>query len=113
MIPAELLAAVPLIVDGRPGDWLRSQHPTVAEPIEALNLRRTDWVREAHQAYFSAGARVLRTNTHAASAVALAQYGLEDRCEAVNNTAAACFHSMMFIQPIQATRSSPTNSSRS
>jgi homocysteine S-methyltransferase len=90
MIPPELLASLPLIVDGRPGDWLRRQQPALAEPIEALNLRRPDWVREAHQAYFAAGSRVLRTNTHAASALALGAHGLEDRCEAVNNSGAAC-----------------------
>jgi 5-methyltetrahydrofolate--homocysteine methyltransferase len=90
MIPASLVERLPLLMDGRPGPWLRRQHPKVAEPIEALNLRRPDWVRAAHQAYFSGGARVLRTNTHAASAIALAAHGLEERCEAVNNSGAAC-----------------------
>lgn len=90
MIPANLVERLPLLMDGRPGDWLRRQHPNVAEPIEALNLRRPDWVRAAHQAYFASGARALRTNTHAASAFALAAHGLDERCEAVNNSGAAC-----------------------
>jgi methionine synthase I (cobalamin-dependent) len=90
MIPAELTERLPLLMDGRPGAWLRRRHPNVAEPIEALNLRRPEWVRAAHQAFFSSGARVLRTNTHAANVHALTAHGLAERCEAINNSGAAC-----------------------
>lgn len=90
MIPARLVERLPLLLDGRPGDWLRRQHPDARLPVEALNLSRPDWVREAHRAYFASGARALRTNTHAASGPALAAHGLEERCEAVNGSGAAC-----------------------
>ncbi len=90
MIPAALLARLPLLTDGRPGDWLRQQHSRVAGPVEALNLRRPDWVQVAHSEFFGAGARVLRTNTRFASAPTLARHGLDDRCEAINNSGAAC-----------------------
>ena len=90
MIPPQLLERLPLLLDGRPGDWLRLRHPDARAPIEALNLSRPDWVREAHRAFFAGGARALRTNTHAASALALAAHGLEERCEAVNGSGAAC-----------------------
>jgi homocysteine S-methyltransferase len=90
MIPAALLAHLPLLTDGSPGDWLRQRHARVAAPVEALNLRRPHWVRSAHSEFFGAGARVLRTNTRFASAPALARHGLDDRCEAINNSGSAC-----------------------
>lgn len=90
MIPAALLARLPLLTDGDPGDWLRQRHPRVAGPVEALNLRRPDWVQVAHSEFFGAGARVLRTNTRLANASALARHGLDNRCEAINNSGTAC-----------------------
>src|SRR5579863_3127897 len=90
MIPAALLTQLPLIADGRPDFCLRQRHPALSGPMEGINLRRPDWVRSVHAEYFAAGARVLRTNTHAASALALGAEGLEERCEAVNNSGAAC-----------------------
>jgi homocysteine S-methyltransferase len=89
MIPAHLLERLPLIADGAPADWLRSQHPGVGGLAEALNLRRPEWVQAGHAAFFRAGARVLRTNSAQANAVVLAALGLEERCEAINNSATA------------------------
>jgi len=89
MIPAHLVEKLPLIADGAPGDLLRARHPKVAGPVEAFNLRRPEWVRAAHGAYFQAGARVLRTNSAHANEVALGIHGLEERCEAINNSATA------------------------
>ena len=90
MIPAQLLSRLPLLMDGSPGDWLRQRHPALAGPVEALNQRKPEWVQIVHSEFFGAGARVVRTNTRAASSLALAQHGLDDRCEAINNSGAAC-----------------------
>ncbi len=89
MIPAHLIEKLPLIADGVPGDWLRAQHRGVGGLAEALNLRRPEWVQAAHTAFFQAGARVLRTNSAQANAVVLAAQGLDERCEAINNSASA------------------------
>ncbi len=95
MIPAALLARLPLVMDGNPGDWLRQQRRGIAGPIEALNQRKPEWVRDAHSQFFGAGARMVRTNTLAASELALARHGLDDRCEAINNSGTACVREML------------------
>jgi homocysteine S-methyltransferase len=89
MIPAHLLDHLPLLADGAPAAWLRARHPGVGGLAEALNLRRPDWVQAGHAAFFQAGANVLRTNSAQANAVVLAAQGLEERCEAINNSATA------------------------
>jgi methionine synthase I (cobalamin-dependent) len=100
MIPAALLSRLPLLMDGSPGDWLRQRHPGVAGPIEALNLRKPEWVQQAHSEFFGAGARVVRTSTRAASALALARHGLDDRCEAIHNSGAACVRKAIGTQAV-------------
>lgn len=89
MIPPHLLARLPLLADGAPGDLLLARHPGVSGPPEALNLRRPEWVQAVHTEFLDAGAQALRTNSAQASAAALAAHGLEERCEAVNNSAMA------------------------
>jgi methionine synthase I (cobalamin-dependent) len=90
MISSELFSRVPLIVDGAPGDWLRRKHPALARPVEALNLRKPEWVRAAHAEFMAAGAQVLRTNTRHADALSLARHELHERCEAIVNSGVAC-----------------------
>jgi homocysteine S-methyltransferase len=101
MIHPDLLRRVPLIADGPPGPWLKAVHPG-AGPPEALNLRHPEHVQAAHEAYFRAGARVLRANTAAANALALAACGLADRCEAVNNAGVALLRAAVGAQGVVA-----------
>ncbi|HEX7926888.1 MAG TPA: homocysteine S-methyltransferase family protein [bacterium] len=93
MIPPHLLERIPLLADGAPGDALLMQHKQAATSVgglpEAFTLRRPEWVQGIHDAFFQAGARVLRTNTAQANAVSLAALELQERCEAVNNSAMA------------------------
>jgi homocysteine S-methyltransferase len=94
MIPPHLLERIPLLADGTPGDALFAQHPGAGQKglgglPEGFNLRRPDWVQATHAAFFQAGARALRTNSAQANAVMLGALGLDERCEAINNSAMA------------------------
>lgn len=79
----------PLVADGAVGMRLAALHADRSAPPEALNLSHGDLVRAVHQEYLAAGAELHRTNTRYANAVALAAYGLAERCESVNNSASA------------------------
>jgi len=93
VIPPHLLEHIPLLADGAPGDTLFAQHRGAMAASgglpEGFNLRRPEWVQAVHDAFFQAGARVLRTNSAQANAVALSALGLDARCEAINNSAMA------------------------
>ena len=89
MIPPHLLERIPLLADGAPGDWLAAQHKGLGGIAESVNLRRPEWVQAGHDAFYKAGSRALRTNTAQANAVTLAAQELEERCEAINNSAMA------------------------
>lgn len=52
--------------------------------FEALNLERPDVIRGVHDAYISAGAQVIETNTFGANADRLAPSGHEDRVREIN-----------------------------
>jgi len=52
--------------------------------FEALNLERPDVIRGVHDAYISAGAQVIETNTFGANADRLASSGLEGRVREIN-----------------------------
>ncbi|MDP6935085.1 MAG: homocysteine S-methyltransferase family protein, partial [Myxococcota bacterium] len=55
---------------------------------DEVNLSQPELVRDIHGAYLKAGAEVLTTNTFGANELRLSAYGLEDRVEDVNATAA-------------------------
>ena len=55
---------------------------------EVLNLSCPQAVRELHAGYLAAGADAVLTNTFGASAVTLAEYGLEERTYEINKAAA-------------------------
>ena len=52
--------------------------------FEALNLERPDVIRGVHDAYISAGAQVIETNTFGANADRLGPSGHEDRVREIN-----------------------------
>ncbi|MDP8222525.1 MAG: methionine synthase [Candidatus Lernaella stagnicola] len=55
---------------------------------EVLNLTVPDKIHEIHRAYLAAGADIVETNTFGGVAQVLAEYGLDDRVEHINETAA-------------------------
>ena len=76
-----------LIADG---DYQQlALHQGDNQPLPLLNISHPEAVEAAHRAYMLAGADLIRTNTRGADALTLARYGLEDRCEAINNSGAA------------------------
>ena len=88
----------PLIADGSVRTRLMLTHPGGEEPVEALNLTGPERVREVHGEFLAAGASLHRTNTHAANRVALGAHQLEERCEAVNNSASALVRDVIGAQ---------------
>lgn len=54
---------------------------------EYLNLSAPEKIVELHRSFVEAGAMVLETNTFGASRIVLAEYGLENRVEAINAAA--------------------------
>jgi len=56
---------------------------------ELLNVTAPDVITAMHAAFLDAGAMVVETNTFGASRIVLAEYGLEDRVDAINHAAVA------------------------
>ncbi|MFC4077570.1 methionine synthase [Salinithrix halophila] len=55
---------------------------------ENLNLTRPDVIRRIHENYLEAGADIIETNTFGATALVLAEYGLEEKALEINRVAA-------------------------
>jgi homocysteine S-methyltransferase len=77
-----------VIFDGAMGTMLYSRGVFINQCYDELNLRAPELVSEVHEAYVSAGAEVLETNSFGANRLKLAQYGLESQVEAINQRAA-------------------------
>ncbi len=77
-----------VIFDGAMGTMLYSRGVFINQCYDELNLRAPELVREVHEAYVSAGAEVLETNSFGANRLKLAQYGLESQVNAINQRAA-------------------------
>lgn len=92
----EILAERILVLDGATGTWLQGQNLTAAdfggESYEGCNenlvLTRPDTVRAMHEAYFSAGADMVETDTFGATPLVLAEYGLSEKALEINARAA-------------------------
>jgi len=68
MRPAHDILQVPFcLADGAMGSWFAQQSGLSPADCEAANLSQPQLIRQIHQAYVSAGARFLRTNTFAAA----------------------------------------------
>ncbi len=59
---------------------------------DLLNLSRPDAIRDIHLAYFRAGADIVSTNTFSSTAIAQADYGLEDIAYELNHEGARLAH---------------------
>ncbi|HEX9166753.1 MAG TPA: bifunctional homocysteine S-methyltransferase/methylenetetrahydrofolate reductase [Gemmatimonadales bacterium] len=76
------------VVDGAMGTMLYSKGAFLNVCYDELNLKEPDLVRDIHRAYVKAGAEVIETNTFGANPRKLAQYGLADDTERINEAAA-------------------------
>ncbi len=79
----------PVLVDGGMGTLLQDRGLDDGGAGELWNVDRPDVVRESHEAYARAGARILTTNTFGGSRPRLQMHGLEDRVHEINKAAAA------------------------
>ncbi|BDU75256.1 methionine synthase [Mesoterricola sediminis] len=85
-----------LLLDGGMGTQIMARRPTVDDfggsaldgCMEVLNARRPDWIRAIHADYLDAGADAVETNTFGANEVVLGEFGIADRTEELNATAA-------------------------
>ncbi len=78
-----------LIGSGAVGTCLRRRGGATDEPVELLNLRQPEVVKELHVAYREAGSQILVANTFAAHPVALEDAGVSDLCGEVNRAGVA------------------------
>jgi len=76
------------VVDGAMGTVLYSRGAFLNVCYDELNLKEPDLIRDIHRAYVKAGAELIETNTFGANPRKLAQYGLADDTEAINQAAA-------------------------
>jgi homocysteine S-methyltransferase len=76
------------VFDGAMGTQLYAKGVYINRSYDELNLTSPDLVRAVHEEYVRAGAEVIETNTFAAPAHKLSQYGLDSRLREINVTAA-------------------------
>lgn len=76
-----------LVMDGPIRDALLTQGLPKNESPELVSADRPEIVADTHRTFVDAGAEIVRTNTFAASAPALAAYGLEERMREINTAA--------------------------
>jgi methionine synthase I (cobalamin-dependent) len=84
----KLLADGPVITDGAWGTQMQARGLPIGECPDAWNLTHADRVQEVPQLYVDVGSRIILTNTFRANRVALADYGLADKVEAINRAGA-------------------------
>ncbi len=75
------------VLDGAMGTMLYSRGIFVNVCYDELSLSQPALVREVHEAYVSAGAEILESNTFGANPVKLSSHGLDDQTEIINQTA--------------------------
>src|SRR5213596_337365 len=85
---AQLTADGPVVVDGGMGTLLQDRGLDDGGSGELWNVERPDVVRDAHEAYAAAGARILTTNTFGANRPRLDMHGLGDRVHELNEAGA-------------------------
>ena len=86
---AKVLGRAVLIGSGAIGTCLRRAGAKSDEPVELLNLREPETVKNLHAAYRRAGSQLLVTNTFAANAVSLGDAGAGDLGDDMNRAGVA------------------------
>jgi len=92
----ELLAERILVLDGAMGTAIQARNLTAADfggvHLEGCNenlvLTRPDVVLDIHRGYLDVGADIIETNTFGGTSIVLAEYGLQDQVQVLNETAA-------------------------
>lgn len=76
-----------LVGDGAISTYLYQQGVSVGHCSEELVLSNPSLVRDVHQAYYEAGARVIETHSYGANRERLTRYGLENKVTRLNREA--------------------------
>ena len=74
--------------DGAMGTVLLEANVPLERCFEELCVSEPDLIRDIHEKYIAAGARVIETNSFGANAVRLEKYGFQNRVNEINWTAA-------------------------
>lgn len=91
----------PLLADGSVRDALRRRLPRAQFTPETLNERNPALVQDVHRDFLAAGAMLHRTNTQQANREVMAPLGLEERCEAMNNSGSALLAEVVGAEAIR------------
>src|SRR3954471_13257168 len=83
-----MIQAMKLDEEGYRGARFDAWNREVRGNNDLLNLSRPDAVRDIHLAYFRAGADIVSTNTFSSTAIAQADYGMEDIAYELNQAGA-------------------------
>jgi 5-methyltetrahydrofolate--homocysteine methyltransferase len=83
-----MIQALKLDEEGYRGARFDAWNREVRGNNDLLNLSRPDAVRDIHLAYFRAGADIVSTNTFSSTAIAQADYGMEDIAYELNQAGA-------------------------
>ncbi len=81
-------AGMPILLDGGMGTLLQDGGLVDGGAGELWNVERPEVIRDVHDAYAAAGARILTTNTFGGTRPRLQMHGLEDRVHELNQAAA-------------------------
>lgn len=84
----QLLADRPVITDGAWGTQLQTRGLPVGACPDEWNLLQPEQVEAVPRAYVEAGSQIVLTNTFRANRVALTDYGLSEKGEAINRAGA-------------------------
>jgi len=82
----QLLANGPVVTDGAWGTQLQASGLAIGACPDEWNLSHAEEVEAVPRAYVDAGSQIVLTNTFRANRVALADYGLSEKGEAINRT---------------------------
>jgi 5-methyltetrahydrofolate--homocysteine methyltransferase len=93
-LTALLGESTPVVVDGGMGTLLQDRGLTDGGAGELWDVERPEVVRDSHDAYARAGARLLTTNTFGGTRPRLQMHGLEDRVHELNRAAASLARSV-------------------
>ena len=85
----EQLAQGPLLLDGAMGTVLHGRGIPIDDCFDAISLRDPALVADIHRRYIAAGADIIETNSFGANRFKLAQHGLEEQVQTINEAAVA------------------------
>lgn len=77
-----------LVIDGAMGTVIHSMGLQTGGAPESIVLENPELLKKVHDAYILAGADIILTNTFGGSPMRLAEYGLDDKTEEINQRAA-------------------------